>query len=188
MVTLLGFVQMEDRKDVVVKHAVSQVVQRGRIGRKRSFAIAVAVALMALPVTEALAFFAATGSGQITNVQAGTATSTITIAQNGALTYAGPSTTNLMPGGTVSFSLLLTCTAGCPTQVTTIHLSTWTSDKTGCDIATLPGSFTMPTLNVNASVNTGGAPAGPVTITWVNLAQDQSACSGAHFTFTLVTP
>jgi hypothetical protein len=42
----------------------------------------------------------------------------ITIAQNGAFTYAGPSTTNLMPGGTVSFSLLLTCTAGCPTQVT----------------------------------------------------------------------
>ena len=169
-----------------ISRVIAPVVRAGRF--KHSFAIAVVVALFALPVTEALAYYAATGTGIISNAQAGTATSTITIAQNGAFTYAGPSTTNLMPGGTVSFSLLLTCTAGCPTQVTTINLSTWTSDKVGCDVATLPGSFTMPAVNVNASVNTGGSVAGPATITWVNLASNQSACSGAKFAFTLVSP
>jgi len=60
--------------------------------------------------------------------------------------------------------------------------------KTAFTEAAMPGSFTMPTLTYNASVNTGGAVAGPVTITWVNLASDQSACSGAKFAFTLVSP
>src|SRR6266851_4965513 len=100
-----------------VSRVFTRVVKAGRIGRKRSFVAALGLAMLVLPVSTALAFFAATGSGQISNVQAGTAASTITITPNGALTYAGPSTTNLMPGGTVSTSLLLTCTTGCPTQV-----------------------------------------------------------------------
>jgi len=65
-----------------VQRAFASVVRAGRL--KHSFAVAVGVALLALPVTEALAYFAATGSGQITNVQAGTATSTVSIAQNGS--------------------------------------------------------------------------------------------------------
>jgi hypothetical protein len=62
----------------------------------------VVLALFALPVMEVAAYFAATGTGTIPNVAAGSATSVITITPNGALTYAGPSITNLMPGGTES--------------------------------------------------------------------------------------
>ena len=166
---------------------VQRVVSAGHI--KHSFAIAVVLALVALPVMEAAAFYAASGSGQIANVQAGSPNSTVTIAANGAFTYAGPSTTNLMPGGTVSFATLISCTAGCPANVTTVNLGSWTSDKAGCDAVTFPGSFTMPTLNVNnANVGAGGVSGGTATVTWVNLAVSQNACSGAKFTFTLVTP
>jgi hypothetical protein len=147
-----------------ISRVVARAIEAGRIGGKRSFAVALGVAMLLLPVSTAQAFFAATGSGQITNVQAGTATTVVSIEQNGALTYAGPSTTNLMPGGTVSFSTLITCTAGCPGQVTAVNFGGWSSDKARCDFTTPPNSFTMPTLNVNQSVWTTGISGGTVTI------------------------
>jgi hypothetical protein len=167
---------------------IRRALATGRIGRKRSFVAALGMAVAVLPVATALAFFAASGSGTISNVQAGSPSSTVAIAINGALTYAGPSTTNLMPGGTVSFGTSLTCTAGCPAQVTTLNLSSWTSDKVGCDTATFPASFTMPAVNVNASVPATGVSGGTATITWANLAVNQNACAGAKFAFNLVTP
>ena len=106
----------------MLRNLVHRVIEAGRIGRKRSFVVALGMAVLLLPTAEALAFFAASGSGQISNVQAGSPSSTVTIAANGAFTYAGPSTTNLMPGGTVSFSTLISCTAGCPANVTTVNL------------------------------------------------------------------
>ncbi|MEO8744953.1 MAG: hypothetical protein ABI334_00495 [Candidatus Dormiibacterota bacterium] len=168
---------------------LSRVVARGHIGRKRSFGIAVAIAMFVLPVATALAFYSATGSGTVVTNAAASPSSVVTIAANGGLTYAGPSSTNLAPGGTVSFSTLITCTAGCPADVTTINLTSWISNKSGCDMATLPGSFTMPTINVNnPNVTAGGVSGGIATITWVNLGVPQNACSGALFTFTLSTP
>jgi len=168
---------------------IRRVIEAGRIGRTRWFVVALVVALTLLPAVEAFAFFAASGSGTVPNVQAGSPNSTVAIAPNGGYTYAGPSTTNLMPGGTVSFNAVIICTAGCPANVTTVNLSSWTSDKAGCDTATFPGSFTMPTVNVNNSnVTASGVSAGTVTITWVNLAVSQNVCSGAKFAFVLVIP
>ncbi len=171
--------------------AVRRFVVGGRIGRVRSFVIALAVAALFLPVAEGAAYFfaTATGTGVISNVQAGAApASTVSIGVNGPFTYGGPSTANLMPSGTASFQTMLTCLTGCPAQVSTVSLSSWTSDKTGCDAVTLPGSFSMPVLVDNLSVSTSGVAGGLATITWANLAVNQSACSGAKFAFTLVTP
>ena len=168
---------------------MNRIITAGRIDRTRSFAAALVVALLILPVAEALAYFAATGTGQATNVQAGAPNSVVSIAPDSAYSYSGPSTTNLMPGGTVSFNLRLACTAGCPAQVTTITLSSWSSDKPGCDEASMPGSFTMPQILLNTSISAAGSGGwGPAQITWNNLAQTQNPCANANFTFTLTTP
>jgi hypothetical protein len=170
-------------------HPVRRVLKAGRIGRTRSFVAALGMAALVLPVVTALAFFAATGSGTIANVQAGTPNSVVSITADGAYTYAGPSTTNLMPGGTVSFPLRVACTAGCPAQVTTINLQSWTSNTAGCDSATFPNSFSMPTITINTSVDAVGSGGwGPAVITWANLAVTQNPCAGALFAFVLVTP
>jgi hypothetical protein len=97
---------------------IAPVVRAGRV--KHSFAIAIVMALFALPVVTALAYFSATGTGTISNVQAGTSASTVAIAQNGAFIYAGPSTTNLVPGGTVTFPSTITCTAVPPCVAPTV--------------------------------------------------------------------
>lgn len=159
-----------------------------RRGQMRPFVTSLVIALLVMPVAEALAFFAATGTGNVTGIQAGTANSTVTLASTGPFTYGGGSTSNLIPGGTVSFEVTASCTASCPAGVSTINLGTWSSNKTGCDPTDMPGSFTMPTINANTGVGTDPSPVGTATITWVNLPTEQNACSGAVFTFTLTTP
>jgi hypothetical protein len=167
---------------------VNRIVRAGRI--KHAFAASTAIAAFVIPTVTALAFFAATGTGTIPTVLGGSPSSVVTIASDGTpYVYAGPSTTTLMPGGTVSIGLRLVCTAGCPAQVTTVNLSSWVSDKAGCDAATFPGSFTMPALPINSSIALAGSSGwGPAIVTYVNLAANQNVCAGAHFTFTLVTP
>lgn len=170
-------------------HRVHRIIEAGRIGRTRSFVAAIGLAVLVLPVVTALAFFAATGTGQVPNVQAGSPSSTVALSQITALTYAGPSTTNLQPGGTVSFTVGANCTAGCPAYVSTVNLGSWTSDTTGCDATDMPGSFTMPTITANLSnVPTTTTTIGTAVITWVNLGISQNVCSGAKFTFVLTTP
>lgn len=165
-----------------------------RKGRVRPFALSLVVALVVLPVATALAFFAATGTGTAPGVQAGTAPQAVFATENASsYTYAGPSTTSLMPGGTVSFPVGVSCApspAACPVYVSTINLGGWTSNKTGCDSTSMPGSFTMPTITYNANVTAANsfANVGTAVITWVNLATDQGACAGAAFTFTITTP
>jgi hypothetical protein len=168
---------------------LTRAIHAGRI--RHSFAIALVVALALMPAGEALAYFiaTATGTGQVTNVQAGAPpTAVVTIAPDGAYTYAGPSTSNLMPGGTVSFAVRVACVSGCPALVTTISLADWSSDKAGCDPASMPSSFTMPALNLNTSIGATSGGWGPAVITWTDLSTNQNACAGANFTFTLVTP
>ncbi len=60
-----------------VSRVFARVVKSGRIGRKRSFAAALGLAMLVLPVSTALAFFTATGQGTISNVQAGAPSSVI---------------------------------------------------------------------------------------------------------------
>jgi hypothetical protein len=168
---------------------LDRLIAKGRIGRTRSFVVALVVAMFTLPTLTALAFYSATGSGIASNVQAGSPSSVIALSVSGAYTYSGPSTTNLQPGGTVGFTVQAACTAGCPAVLTTINLASWTSDKAGCDAATLPGSFTMPQILYNGNVtNATPISVGTAVITWVNLGVSQNVCSGAKFAFTLVTP
>lgn len=158
----------------------------------RTFAAAVVVALLALPPIEALAYFSATGSGNIAGaITAGAPTVSITIGGGTAFTYkdsSGATASNLQLGGNVTFPVRVTCTANCPAQVTTIRLSGVTSDKTGCNSTTLPGSWTAPNLTVNQSITPGATDVGNMTVTFVNTASDQTACAGATLTFQLSTP
>ena len=165
---------------------VHYVARRGRV---RPFITSLIVALLVMPVAEALAFYAATGTGT-TTAPAAANTATVTLARTGAETFAGPSATALAPGGTVSFSVTATCTAGCPATVGTVNLSsTWSSSSGGtCTPASMPGSFSMPTINFNNTVNTTAVVVGTAVITWNNLAIDQSSCANGTFTFTLTTP
>jgi hypothetical protein len=168
---------------------LNRLIKAGRIGRTRSFVAAVGMAIVALPVATALAYFSATGAGTISNVQAGSPSSVIALTMAGSFTYSGPSTINLQPGGTVGFQVQAACTAGCPAVLTTINLASWTSDKAGCDAATLPGSFTMPQILYNGNVaNATPINVGTAVVTWVNLGVSQNACAGAKFAFNLVTP
>ncbi|HEV2033387.1 MAG TPA: hypothetical protein VGU71_04190 [Candidatus Dormibacteraeota bacterium] len=170
--------------------AVLRVVGRRFTRRtsRRTFVVAIVVALLLMPVAEALAFFSATGSGTIAGAAVASApTVSITLGGGTAFTYAGGSTTNLVPGGTVTFPVRVSCTANCPAQVSTIRLSSVTSDKAGCDSTTLPGSWTAPNLNVNQSITTT-TDVGSMTVTFVNTASDQTACAGATLTFHLSTP
>ncbi len=161
-----------------------------RRGDPRTFALAVVVALLLMPPAEALAYFAATGSGTISGAKAGTPSGTVAINSDGIFTYSGPSTTALLPGGVVAFKVFALCQTTCPATVGSINLTAWTSDKPGCDTATMPNSFSMPAIVVNAAIP--GPPqtqVGTANITWANLSGvNQNACSGATFTFTLSTP
>ena len=161
-----------------------------RKGQWRPFITALVVALLLLPPIEALAFFAATGTGTITPVQGATNTSTVTLSLNGAVTYPSGQT-NFGPGQQVTIPVQALCTAGCPAFVSTVNLGGWSSNKTGCDSTTLAGQFTAPTLNANVGNIGTGSPVGlgNVVVSYVNLAGvNQNACSGATFTFTLSTP
>jgi len=171
---------------------VRRLVRAGRF--KHSFALAVVLALVALPVMEAAAYFSATGTGTISNVQAGTSASTVTIAQNGAFVYAGPSTTNLVPGGTVAFPSTITCTAVPPCVVPSVSLQSWTSNQAGCTSALMPNSFTISAqsaafpVTIN-TVGAGGAVSDNITVQWNNLASiNQGPCAGGTFAFVLSVP
>jgi hypothetical protein len=160
---------------------VRSVLKWGRI--RHAFAVMVAVGLFVVPTVTALAYYSSTGTGNVTGVSA-TTTTTSTV----NLDQAAPPTT-LAPGGSTTLGLAAKCLTGCPAFVSTVNLSTWSSDKTGCTPAAMPGSFTMPTLVVNQSIPTTATGIGNATITWNNLvAIDQSPCQGGHFTFVVVTP
>lgn len=170
---------------------IDSVRRRGRT--RYSFAVAVVLALSLMPVGEALAFYIGTtsGSGNIGTVTAGAApASTVSITAYQDPTCGGCvfSPQSITPGQTTTFKVQLACTANCPAAVTTLSLSGWSSDVTGCDATSMPGSFTMPQFAVNSSISSSTIE-GPLTVTWVNLPSiDQTPCVGAHFTFTIVTP
>ncbi len=175
-----------------ISRVVARVVKAGRV--KHSFAVAVVLALVALPLTEALAYFGATGSGTISNVSAGTANATVSFATQGVSTYVygGGSSTNLVPGGTVQVPLTITCTANPPCVVSSLSLATWSSNKTGCDPASLPNSFSITANTATFPISIAalnGTGADSPTITWANLpTTNQGACAGATFTFNIATP
>lgn len=190
-----------------LKHVLTQVVQRGRIGRKRSFVLALGLALFVLPVATALAYFNAVGTGTFSGVTATTSSpSTVSVTQTASSPYvycaagypnpalcspAAGAPTTLPLGGVVIIPVDITCTAGAPCQWQSLTLQSWTSNKTGCDATTLPGSFSIQantsTSLLSGSLATVGAKvSGSVVIQWNNLSSlSQDACIGATFSYTL---
>lgn len=149
------------------------------------FAVMVATGLLVVPAVTALAYYGATGTGNITGISA-SSTSPSTVSLDAAV-----APTSLALGGSTTFPVNATCTAGCPGYVSTVNLASWSSDKAGCTAAAFPGSFTMPAVNSGQSaVLVGASPTliGNATITWNNLGTDQGVCKGAAFTFVLTTP
>jgi hypothetical protein len=163
-----------------VKNRLLSVLKFGRV--RHAFAVMVPVGVVIMAATTALAYYGATGTGTITGVSGATST-TSTVTMNQVVSPAV-----IAPGGSYALNVTGVCTAGCPAFVSTINLSTWSSDKAGCSEAAMPGSFTMPTILANQSVTTTAGLIGSGTITWNNLSVDQSPCKGANFTFTIVTP
>ena len=159
----------------------------------RTFVAAVAVAILVLPVAEALAYFSTKLHADPDQwiAQVSTTASTVSLSLGGgtSFTYAGGSTSALVPGGTVTFPINASCLTNCPGFVSVIRLAGFTSDKTGCDSTTLPGAFTAPNVAFNATVSVSGANVGSMTATFVNLpSTNQNACLGAVLTFQLATP
>ena len=168
-------------KGVAVRNLLASFLKFGRV--RHAFAVMVPVGVVIIAATTALAYYGATGTGNITGVSASSST-TSTV----SLTQQVPAAV-ISPGGSYSLSVSASCTAGCPAFVSTVNLASWSSDKpTTCSEALMPGSFTMPTLNANTSVTASGGGIGTAVITWNNLAVDQSGCKGAAFTFVLTTP
>jgi hypothetical protein len=168
---------------------VQRFVQAGRIGRTRSFVVALVVAAMVLPPATALAYFSSTGSGTFANVQAvATSPSTVSIVQTPAIAYVykdstGATVTSLMLGGQVLISMDVTCLTGAPCQVNALVLQSWTSDKAGCDSTTLPTSFSIGSPSAFSIATVGAKFTSNVALNWLNLATNQTACLGAKFSF-----
>jgi hypothetical protein len=161
---------------------------------RRTFALAVALGLVVLPVSAALAYFLASGTGSVSGATVtSTSPATVSLSQQYAdpaseFVYEGPSTTALSPGGTVRFGLNATCLTSCPASVGSVRLVSVTSDKAGCNSTSLPGTFTSAGLVVNMTV---GATTyiGQMTVSMnSDPDRDQSACLGATLVFNLATP
>jgi hypothetical protein len=154
----------------------------------RTFAAAVLVALLVMPVAEALAFYGVSGSGTIGPAPVSATGTTVGVSIGGgtAFTFSGGSTTNYVLGGSSSSPIRLTCLTSCPATVAHVNLSSFTSDKAGCNSTSLPGAFTAPGLvPVPSSIPATATDVGSITINYVSLSVDQSACLGANVTFTL---
>lgn len=165
-----------------------------RPSRRRTFATAVALALFVIPVSSALAFFLASGTGTISGAKVtasspATVSITPTYADSNEFSYAPAGATALSPGGTVTLPLYATCVTACPASVSSIRLASVSSDKTGCDSASLPGSFTSGALAVNATITTTPTPIGSLVVAFnADPDRDQSVCLGATLAFHLATP
>jgi hypothetical protein len=165
-----------------------------KLSRRRTFAVAVVAALFVVPVASTFAYFLASGSGtvsgaQITSTSPATVAITPTYSDSNEFSYAPAGATALSPGGTVSMPLYATCTAACPASVSSIRLASVTSDKAGCNSASLPGSFTGGPLVVNQTITTTPTPIGNFVAAFnSDPDRDQSVCLGATLTFNLTTP
>jgi len=86
---------------------------------------------------------------------------------------------------TVSVNVTNPGTNANPVMVDSITLSGFTSNQTGCNSTSLPGTFVVGAGSVTLPVvmATGTTIHDQFTITMVNTGQDQSACAGALPTF-----
>lgn len=181
-----------------LKRAVSQVVQRGRIGRTKSFVAAVIAGLLVLPAITAMAYYASTGTFTATAV-AQSGTNPVTLVPGSPSYFSGPNTTgtsvlSLPLGGSVEYNVVATCATAPCTLSGSWTLNSWTADSghSGCTSTAFPGQFVVgspATPNSPQTVTTNGGTASALAvINMVNLASNQGPCSGATFTFNIATP
>lgn len=168
---------------------IRRALATGRIGRKRSFAVALVLAAAVLPVATALAYFSSTGTGTFANVQAvATSPSTVSIVQTPAIAYVYKDSTGTVVaalglGGQALVSMDVTCLTGAPCQVNALVIQSWTSDKAGCDSTTLPGNFSIGSPAAFSIPTVGAKVTNTVAFNWLSLPVNQNACLGAKFSF-----
>lgn len=154
----------------------------------RTFAAAVVVALFLMPVAEALAFYAVSGTGTIGPAPVSATGTTVSVSIGGgtSFTFSGGSTTNYVLGGSSTSPIRLLCLTSCPATVAHVNLSSFTSDKAACNSTSLPGAFTSPGMvPVPSSIPATLTDVGNIVINYVSLSVDQSACLNANVTFLL---
>lgn len=138
----------------------------------------------------AFAYFTDTGSGTGTGSVGTSATSTV----NQAAAVNGDYSTGdgfLYPSTTQTVHLTVTNNGKGKQYIDNVTLdptTPWTSNKAGCDVADLPGSFTMPSVAIHEDLAPGAASTNhDGVVTMVDTASNQNACKTATITFHYVT-
>ena len=154
----------------------------GFISRKKA-AVMAGVAAVAGGGIVAVAYFTTTGSGSGTG-SVGTSAA-VTVHQFN-IAYSNSLTDNvLLPGTSATVTFTVDNPSSGHQYVNAISLASWTSDKTGCDSLDHPTWITMPDVSVAHDYAPGNGqtvtPTG--TITFNDLAVDQSVCKSASLTF-----
>jgi hypothetical protein len=149
---------------------------------KRRVVVSAIVVALAIASGVAYAYWTSTGSGSGT-ANAATPAGTLTLHAAGF--------TGIYPGGSKTVTFTADNAMGTDGYVTTIVFGSVTSTGTCQTMLTAnPGQFTMANVTSNTVVPNGAsglALTGSGTLTWTNLAVDQSACKGAALTLNVTS-
>lgn len=155
----------------------------GFISRKKA-AVMAGVAAVAGGGIVAVAYFTTTGSG---SGSGSVGTSSAMTVHQATITYSNPAPADnaLMPGTSATVTFTVDNPSSGQQYVNAISLASWTSNKTGCDSVTHSTWITMPDVSVahDYAPSNGQTVTPTGTITFNDLAVDQSVCKGATLTF-----
>ena len=150
---------------------------------KRRVVVSAIVLTLAIASSVAYAYWTSTGAGSGT-ANAATPAGTLTLHATGFL--------NIYPGGNKSVTFTADNATGANGYVATIVFGSVTSSDVPCQtmLTANAGQFAMPTVTSNTVVPSGAvgfALTGSGTLSWTNLAVDQSACKGAALTLNVTS-
>jgi len=143
---------------------------------KRRVVVSAVVLTLAIASSVAYAYWTSTGAGSGT-ANAATPAGTLTLHAAGF--------TGIYPGGSKTVTFTADNAMGTDGYVATIVFGSVTSSVPACQtmLTANPGQFTMATVTSNTVVPNGGSG----TLSWTNLAVDQSACKGAALTLNVTS-
>ena len=150
---------------------------------KRRVVVSAVVLTLAIASSVAYAYWTSTGAGS------GTANAATPV---GTLTLHAAGFTGIYPGGSKTVTFTADNAMGTDGYVATIVFGSVTSSVPACQtmLTANPGQFTMATVTSNTVVPNGAsglALTGSGTLSWTNLAVDQSACKGAALTLNVTS-
>ena len=150
---------------------------------KRRVVVSAVVLTLAIASSVAYAYWTSTGAGSGTQ-NAATPSGTLTLHATGFL--------NISPGGSKTVTFTADNSTGTDGYVATIVFGSVTSSDVPCQtmLTATAGQFAMPTVTSNTVVPNGAsglALTGSGTLSWTNLAVDQSACKGAALTLNVTS-